>query len=189
MARNPQMNYAMAWSFVNFLLSTTEGQQAFNEILRIVGGGGDLKKLLHPRLWKEIERLWHEDAKTRVALYDQLLAPYAEHPNLSDDQRGALLKKARQQYADLPDPWFYSAEAALKSGDHAAALKHLQEVEKRDDTWPDLDRLMGVCYFRTDEHMKATKHLRKALPITQNHEHKEEIREMMREIRQSRWQR
>ena len=74
-SKEPGLNYAMAWSFTNFMLSTPENSAMMNQILEAIRKGTSLEKILSPGVVNKLEGEWHEDQKTRLMLYEEFIVP------------------------------------------------------------------------------------------------------------------
>ncbi|MHC4252257.1 MAG: tetratricopeptide repeat protein, partial [Planctomycetota bacterium] len=163
-AKDFQLNYAMAWSLTNYLLSTERGRGNFNMILAAVYRGKPLEKLLTPQVRKQLEQMWHEDMKTRMALYDDRVAPaWREAGRKRFDLSLRFAEAGVREHPKLSDARFWRGRVLLAAGRHEDALKDLAFAEKADREFPRIQAELGRACLETGDRTKAESWLRKAV--------------------------
>ena len=180
-AADPQLNYAMAWSLVNYLLKNTSTRdiQQFNAILTAIYEGRNIQKVLTPLAHKRLEAGWHKDLKTRVLLYDAYIRPALAAKTELLPAAVELISKGITKFPDLPDGRYYRGRLLMKSEKYAQAIKDFMAIEKKGSGFPKFHKLLGTCYFKTGEKGKARRTLFKA---RRKDRRDEEIKKMLAEI-------
>ncbi len=164
---NPTLNYAMAWSLVNYLLSTPRGQKTLNVILLAIYGGKNLKKLLPARTRAELNQLWHEDMRTRLVLYDEFVLPAVIRVRRGKVEKAiALANEAVDKFGKFPDSRFWRGRVLADAGRWDDALEDLVFAQRKDSNLPGLYAYLGRAYLETGNKVKAKTWLRKA--VTRN---------------------
>lgn len=162
--KNRPLNYAMAWSLVNFLLSTERGQRKLNLMLAALRKGGGLGELLTPQVRRELERQWLEDVKTRMALYEDFLAPAHKLAGDKEPDRAAeLAGKGVAAHPQVADGRFWRGWFLVEAGRHAEALADLRFAEKADPEFPGLSAALGRACLETGDGASARRHLARAV--------------------------
>ncbi len=162
--KNPQLNYAMAWSLTNYLLSTERGRGNFNMILAAIYRGKPLEKLLTTRVKSALEGMWYEDMKTRMALYDDRISPaWREAARKRFDRALAFVEGGVREYPKLADARFWRGRVLLAAGKWGEAIEDLTFAEKADREFPRVQAELGRAYLETGDRAKAEGWLKKAV--------------------------
>jgi tetratricopeptide (TPR) repeat protein len=181
-ASDPAFNYAMAWSFVNFMLSTPERSAMLDRILESIRKGYNLEKILTPAMVRNLEKSWHEDQKTRLVLYDQFIVPAIK---LADekktDQAIKLLERGTVAFPNLSDARFYRGQLCFDEKKFDEARKEFQAIEKRDPDYPDINLLLARTSLAMDDLPAARTYVQKTLRQDRKNA---AARDLMREITQ-----
>ncbi|MHC5055830.1 MAG: tetratricopeptide repeat protein [Planctomycetota bacterium] len=163
-SQNPGLNYAMAWSLTNYLLSTERGRGNFNMILAAVYRGKPLQKLFTPQVKNMLEQMWYEDMKTRMALYDQFIGPaWNEAGRKRFDRALELAGRGVEGHPKLADARFWRGRVLVAAGRYGDALKDLTFAEKADREFPRIQAELGRACLETGDRTKAESWLRKAV--------------------------
>ena len=134
---DPQLNYAMAWSLVNYLLKNTSTRdiRLFNAILAAIRSGQDVYQAMTPLVRKKLEAGWHEDLKTRVLLYDAYIRPALAAPSIVPDHgnakqrlRAVEAKITSSQRAAKFESWLDYASRLKVEGKLLVAAKAYDEA-------------------------------------------------------------
>ena len=172
-------NYAAAWSFVNFLLSSEDGQRRLDRVLRALKKGTPVEKVMPPAVVRKLERQWHEDIRTRVMLYDEFIAPALHAASEGQvDEAIAHLEVGIAGHPSLPDGRFYRARLLLEKDRFAEALADLEAVAEQDADFPDLHLLLGRAALAAGDPAKARSHLQTHL---RSHRDDQQAKELLRE--------
>jgi len=163
-SKAPQLNYAMAWSLTNYLLSTERGRANFNMILAAIYRGKPLTKLLTSRVKSALEGMWYEDMKSRMALYEDHIAPaWREVGRKRFDRALGLAEAGVRGYPKLAEARFWRGRMLLAAGKWGEAIEDLTFAEKADREFPRIQAELGRAYLETDDRAKAEGWLRKAV--------------------------
>lgn len=160
---SPDLNYSMAWSFTNSLLSTPKGRKKLSVILTGMLDRSYLERILSPRAQKRLQADWHEDVKMRIVPYDRFIVPALLLSQQKRYQQSlALFETGLDDFPKLIDGRFYRGYILSQAGRYDAALSDLRAVERTDPDFPGLYRLLGRIYLTTKNLSKARIYLLKA---------------------------
>jgi hypothetical protein len=163
MVEDPQVNYAMAWSLVNYLLSTTTGRSTFNKILIAIKKGGAPRQLLSRGALETLEIQWHKDVQTRMVLYDEHVAPALRLVQKKDiDGARALAEAGVAAYPTFADARYCRGLVYRAAGRYAEAVSDLLEALRADTSFPRIYTELGRCYEGMGDRTQALNYLRKA---------------------------
>jgi hypothetical protein len=163
-ASDPDLNYAMAWSFVNFLLDRPDPQRILDRLFETLTKGDRAERVLTPEVVKKLDAEWGRDQRTRLTLYDKFIAPamVAHESGLSGPALDVLAEGIKE-FPDLPDARFYRAELRVKEKKFAEAREDLERLEDRQAQFPKADYLLAKACLEMKDYAKAKMYARKGL--------------------------
>lgn len=178
---DPQSHYATAWSLVNYLLSTKNGQRNFNVMLAAFRRNRKLSKVMSETVRKKLETAWHDDVKSRLAAYERHFLPGLMLARRGKGQEG--LERVEQGIAKTPkllDGRYYKGRVLFRMGRFEEAAKVFEDLLKKKAGFPHMNSLLGACYVRMEDYVKARTFLKKAVF---RHPNDKELKELLDSVK------
>ena len=163
-SQDPHRNYAMAWGFVNSLLTEGKnGQKLFNAIMVGLRKGKSFYDILSKSNRKKLNEIWE-------SYLDNTITPHFKYviqlEKLAEEKKweklNLLLEKAFLEYPEHSVLLYYKGIYEWKKGDVKTAMKNLYALKKKYPRHPKLLKACALAAVDAKDKSKAKKYLRES---------------------------
>lgn len=177
-----RIDYATAWSLVNYLLSSKKNIGIFNKILMGIKKQRPMTKVISYRDRVRLEEAWHEDVETRMIFNQKYVVrclASLERKNVTTEKVLEHLESAPDNMKELLDYKYYHGYILSLLDKNEEALVDLMAVEDEESEYPRLFELIGRISNKLEKYKDAAKYIRIALKVRPGDE---ELKALSKEV-------
>lgn len=160
---NPQVQYAAAWSVVNFLLNTEDGRRILNLLIKNYKKGRKHKQMFASGFINTFDKKWKSDLKQRIiphVRYGYKIMRMINNKNIKQAKK--VHSEFIQKHPDNAEAVLLRGLIELREKRFEPALKSLKAAAEIEPDQPDLDYYLGVAYYKNQQRTTAIRFLKKA---------------------------
>ncbi len=162
-SQDPQVQYAAAWSAVNFLLNTKDGRKILNLLLTNFKKGRKQKQILSSKFISVFETKWKADLEARIiphVRYGQKIMMLINQKNIKHAKK--LHNEFYKKHPGNAEALMLSGVIALQEDRSEQALESLKKAAEKEPHEPNLNYYLGAAYYKNHNRSSALRFLKKA---------------------------